>query len=109
MSNILEFIKSLIGESDSDERKNWIGNLTLLDSGTNRIYKNKIFAKKRQIIRERINHGVYVPVCTQNIFNKTYPECTKDNLRWDFNDKKSYHQYMLDTIEDFKKKYPVEN
>ena len=109
VSNILEFIKSLIGESDSDERKNWIGNLTLLDSGTNRIYKNKIFAKKRQIIRERINHGVYVPVCTQNIFNKTYPECTKDNLRWDFNDKKSYHQYMLDTIEDFKKKYPVEN
>ncbi len=103
MRNMLEIIKELIGEDDIEERKNWIGNLTLLDSGTNKMYKNKIFAMKRQIIQDRINRGVFVPLCTQNIFNKIYRGCTKNNLRWDFNDKKSYHKYILDTVEDFKR------
>ena len=105
ISNILKFIRTLIGEDDSEERKNWIGNLTLLDSGTNRMYKNKIFAIKRTIIHERVNSGVYVPVCTQNIFNKTYKSCTKDNLRWDINDKKCYHKFIIDQIKSFKSKY----
>ena len=105
ISNILRIIRNIIGEDDSDERKNWIGNLTLLDNGTNRMYKNKIFALKRSIIHKRVNSGVYVPVCTQNIFNKTYPYCTKDNLRWDINDKKCYHAFILEQIKDFKKKY----
>lgn len=105
MSNMLEIIRNLIGEDDIEDRKNWIGNLTLLDSGTNKMYKNKIFAMKRKKIRERINRGVFVPLCTQNIFNKNYPECAKNNLRWDFNDKKSYHKYIFYTVEDFKRKY----
>ncbi len=105
LANILKRIQLLIGEDDSTERKNWIGNLTLLDCGTNRMYQNKIFAIKRSIIHERVNRGVFVPVCTQNIFNKTYESCTKDNLRWDINDKKCYHKFILDQIETFKKKY----
>ena len=105
LANILKSIQLLIGEDDSTERKNWIGNLTLLDCGTNRMYQNKIFAIKRSIIHERVNRGVFVPVCTQNIFNKTYESCTKDNLRWDINDKKCYHKFILDQIETFKKKY----
>lgn len=105
VSKMLQIIRSIIGEDDSEERKNWIGNLTLLDCGTNRMYKNKIFAIKRAIIHDRVNRGVYVPVCTQNIFNKTYASCTKDNLRWDINDKKSYHQFIIETINEFKRKY----
>lgn len=105
VSEMLQIIRSIIGEDDSEERKNWIGNLTLLDCGTNRMYKNKIFAIKRATIHDRVNHGVYVPVCTQNIFNKTYASCTKDNLRWDINDKKSYHQFIIETINEFKRKY----
>lgn len=109
MNNVLKAIRLFVGEDDDEVRKNWIGNLTLLDSGTNRIYKNKIFAKKRQIFRERLNRGVFAPVCTQNIFSKTYPGCTKDNLRWDFNDKKQYHKYILNVIQKFLKKYNTEN
>lgn len=107
MSNILKFIRDFIGEDDREDRKNWIGNLTLLDSGTNRMYQNKIFALKRQIIRKRINNGIFVPICTQNIFNKTFDRCTRDNMRWDFNDKKCYHQFILEAINDFKNKYSV--
>lgn len=105
ISNMLRIIRNIIGEDDSEERKNWIGNLTLLDKGTNRKYKNKIFALKRSIIHERVNSGVYVPVCTQNIFNKTYPFCSKDHLKWDINDKKCYHDFILRQIKDFKQKY----
>lgn len=107
MSNILKFIRDFIREDDHDDRKNWIGNLTLLDSGTNRMYKNKIFALKREIIRNRINTGIFVPVCTQNVFNKTFNGCTKDNMRWDFNDKKCYHQFILDEINAYKKEYSI--
>ena len=105
ISNILNRIRYLIGEDDGAERKNWIGNLTLLDSGTNRMYQNKIFAIKRSIIHDRVSCGVFVPVCTQNIFNKTYESCTEDNLRWDINDKKCYHKFILDQINTFKDKY----
>ena len=105
MKDILEQIRKIIGEDETEDRKNWIGNLTLLDSGSNRIYKNKIFAKKREILQGRITEGVFVPVCTQNIFNKTFKKCGKDLLRWDFNDKKAYHSYILQEIDAFKKNY----
>lgn len=107
IANILRIIRERIGEDDSEDRKNWIGNLTLLDSGTNRMYKNKIFARKRSIIHDRVNRGVYVPVCTQNIFNKTFDHCTKDNLRWDINDKKCYHEFILKQVKTFKDKYKI--
>jgi len=107
-SEMLRIIRDLIGEDEIDERKNWIGNLTLLDCGTNRMYKNKIFALKRKIIHERINRGVFVPVCTQNVFNKIYQGCTKANLRWDINDKKAYHEFILKEIKQYKTKYSKE-
>lgn len=109
MKNMFRQIKILGGEDvgdEGDDRKNWIGNLTLLDSGTNRMYKNKIFAMKRQIVGERIQRGVYVPVCTQNIFHKHYEGCSKDNLQWNFNDKKAYHKYILTTVQNFMSNYP---
>ena len=107
-SKMLSIIRDLIGEDEIEERKNWIGNLTLLDCGTNRMYKNKIFAFKRRIIHERINRGVFVPVCTQKIFNKIYPGCTRNNLRWDIDDKKAYHAVILQEIKQFKAHYHKE-
>ena len=108
ISQILEKIRVFIGEDDSEERKNWIGNLTLLDSGTNRMYKNKIFAIKRKTIHNRVSDGVFVPVCTQNVFNKVFDSCSKDNLRWDINDKKAYHAFILKELNEFKKQYGVQ-
>ena len=107
-TRMLKIIRDLIGEDESEERKNWIGNLTLLDCGTNRTYKNKIFALKRKILHGRINRGVFVPVCTQKVFNKIYPGCTRNNLRWDIDDKKAYHATILKEIKQFKKCYHKE-
>lgn len=107
ISQILDKIRAFIGEDDGEERKNWIGNLTLLDSGTNKMYKNKIFAIKRKTIHKRVSDGVFVPVCTQNVFNKVFDSCSKDNLRWDINDKKAYHGFILKELNEFKEQYGV--
>lgn len=104
--NLENIIKNIIGENEeSGERKNWIGNLTYLDGGTNKSYKNKIFVWKRDVILDRIRRGVFVPVCTQNIFNKNYDGCQKDYLRWDLQDKKAYHNYILTELKKFQEQY----
>ena len=98
-------VYDIIEEDNSKERKNWIGNLTLLDSGTNRSYKNKIFALKKEILRERIRSGVFVPICTQNIFNKVIPGASHVDWKWSHKDKKAYHAYLLKEINDFKREF----
>lgn len=98
-----------VEEDNSKIRKNWIGNLTLLDSGTNRSYKNKIFAWKKDILQERICSGVFVPMCTQNVFNKVIPNVTPEDWKWSHEDKKAYHAYLLGEIEDFKREFADNN
>jgi hypothetical protein len=98
-------VYDIIEEDNSKERKNWIGNLTLLDSGTNRSYKNKIFAWKKKILQERIRSGVFVPICTQNIFNKVIPGASHVDWKWSHEDKKAYHAYLLKEINEFKREF----
>lgn len=102
-------VYDIVEEDNSKKRKNWIGNLTLLDSGTNRSYKNKIFAWKKDILQERIRSGVFVPVCTQNVFNKVIPGATHVDWKWSHEDKKAYHAYILNEINEFKKDFDDED
>jgi hypothetical protein len=82
---------------EEDDNKDWIGNLTLLDYQTNRSYGNSLFSEKRRIIQERINKvGVFVPICTQYVFNKTFGDIdSKSNLKWTKADKEQYHHFIL--------------
>lgn len=105
LNNMVQLVRHIIGEDESDVRKNWIGNLTLLDKGTNRSYKNKIFAWKCNIIRDRVKAGVFVPVCTQNVFNKYFNGCSNNRLQWSIEDKKAYHSYILAEIKSFKQEF----
>ena len=90
------------GEGDDEEKKkNWIGNLTLLDSGTNRSYGNSLFVIKQKVIGNRIKDGVFVPICTRNVFDKKIPNCTSGSLQWDWNDKKCHHEYLLSEYNGF--------
>jgi len=82
---------------DSDEPDNSIGNLTLLDSGTNRSYKNDIFPLKRKKILEKCVSDIYIPLCTKNIFLKAYIQAT-DLLKWRKVDKENYEEDMVDKI-----------
>lgn len=87
--------------NSDDEVDNSIGNLTLLDSGTNRSYKNTIFPIKRKCIIELDKQATYVPLCTKNVFLKYYSKNVDEMLFWKDKDSSDYQQAMIDTFIDF--------
>jgi hypothetical protein len=100
---IWEFILSKIQYSAAadDDEKNGIGNLTLLDSRTNRGYKNAIFAYKRVDINNAMRSGRFIPVCTQLVFNKSFENQTVNLREWSAEDKKSYETFILKELKEF--------
>lgn len=86
--------------SESDTTDNKIGNLTLLDCGTNRSYKNYIFPVKRKIIIENSMKDVFIPVCTKYVFLKAYKE-SQDLLKWRNIDKETYRNDIALKISDY--------
>lgn len=67
-----------------------IGNLVLLDQGTNRGYKNAFFPVKRKWIYRRENEGIYILPCTRNVFAKNYSTIIFDQMNWNEHDAKAY-------------------
>ncbi len=67
---------------EGDDR---LANLTLLDSNTNRGFKNASFRVKRAWILDPDRQHVYVPPCTRNVFTKSYTPDAADLLRWNLN------------------------
>ena len=93
------FLKKNAKEEETDEEiKNSIGNLTLLDAATNRMYGNSLFCTKRRIIIERIKQGVFVPIATQYIFAKFFDQKGTNRSLWTKEDMEAYHRYAYDVI-----------
>lgn len=88
-------------QDGNDEIDNSIGNLTLLDSSTNRSYKNAIFPIKRQTIIALDKKATYVPLCTKNVFLKYYSKNIDDMLYWKTKDAEDYQRAMVNIITDF--------
>ncbi|MCH5184557.1 MAG: DUF262 domain-containing protein [Oscillospiraceae bacterium] len=86
---------------DTDDPDDSLGNLTLLDCHTNRIYKNKPFPEKRRIIIERESKGLFVPLCTKNIFLKAYSKEFDDMSLWNDSDKRDYIEKIEETLQAF--------
>jgi hypothetical protein len=86
---------------ETDESDDGIGNLTLLDAQTNRSYQNAPFEEKRKFIIERVSKGLFVPLCTKNIFLKVYSKNLNDMYIWGNEDKKDYIDAMENTLESF--------
>ena len=89
----------------STKNKNGLGNLTLLDSGINRSYKDAPFPYKRyRIIEEDKSGEKFMPVCTRNVFLKYYADssCNSsfiDMLRWNSQDQKDYIQAIHNVVD----------
>jgi uncharacterized protein with ParB-like and HNH nuclease domain len=78
---------------DEFEDYDWIhglGNLALLDSYTNRSYKNSMFPIKRARIIDNDMKGLFVPICTKNTFLKFYSSSFEDLLHWKSSDAIDY-------------------
>ncbi|TXJ05802.1 MAG: DUF262 domain-containing protein [Aeromicrobium sp.] len=76
------------------EVDNSIGNLTLLDAGTNRSYGNAIFPHKRRKLIALDKAGRFVPPCTKNAFLKYYSTKIDEMLVWSRVDARE-HQHAL--------------
>lgn len=95
-------LKEKAGEEDADEEtKNMIGNLTLLDAKTNRMYGNSLFCTKRRIIIERIRQGVFVPIATQYVFLKFFDEKGTNRSIWTKKDMEEYCKYVYEALKNY--------
>mgnify|MGYP000047815313 FL=1 len=115
----------------SREEKNRISNFVLLDSATNRGYKNAIFPTKRlhvkdkergrlrfaewnkvkqEIeIREKDVKSAFVPPCTKDVFMKAYSNVVNNSMAWTAPDAAAYADYLTDLSDWFKEKYCPNN
>lgn len=102
LSTVIEKVTKLLSEDgfDNDDINN-LSNLTLLDSGTNRSYKNIIFPLKRTRIIEEDKKGTFIPLCTKNVFLKYYmPNATQLSI-WSKEDRKKYFENIITTFNTF--------
>lgn len=97
---LYEEVLKYFNESDQDV-ENGLGNLTLLDSHTNRSYKNAVFAVKRQRLLELDKNGIFVPLCTRNVFLKCYNPDADNILFWNRKDADAYIQTIVSTLSGF--------
>ena len=90
-------------ENDDEEFKNSLGNLTLLDSSTNRGYKNTFFVIKRRIILEKDKNSHFIPTGTKNVFLKYFYDdiATSTVHIWTREDAKAYETDISKTLKKF--------
>lgn len=96
-NSILEYF----GESEAEGERNDLANLTLLDSRTNRSYKNAPFAVKRQKILSLDKSGIFIPLCTRNVFLKCYNARAGNPILWTEEDGKNYLHAIVETLTGF--------
>jgi uncharacterized protein with ParB-like and HNH nuclease domain len=78
-----------------------ISNLALLDSETNRSYKNAFFPIKRKRIIENDKNGIFVPICTKNLFLKYYSKKLGEVMYWKEDDATDYLEAIKETYKNF--------
>jgi hypothetical protein len=86
---------------ETDDPDDYLGNLALLDAKTNRSYQDAPFKEKRRIIIERESKGLFVPLCTMNVFLKVYSDDVSDMENWGDADKTDYINAMETTLATF--------
>lgn len=79
----------------------YIANIALLDSQTNRSYKNSPFPIKREAIIKNDKQGKFIPVCTKNVFLKYYTTSLEQLDFWSEKDEKDYISAIRQTLELF--------
>lgn len=95
-SKILSFFNEAIDGPDHD-----LANLTLLDSRTNRGYRNAVFAVKRSVLLENDRSGIFVPLCTRNVFLKCYSRTVGNVMFWTDQDGQNYLDSISRTLTRF--------
>ena len=97
-ANLYKNILDYFSENNKHEDVDDISNLVLLDASTNRAYKNSIFPVKRKTIIDKDRQGVFIPICTRNVFMKYYSKNLKDIEIWNENDRTDYFEELKSVV-----------
>lgn len=97
-------ILKLFKEDEEGDFVHGLGNLALLDSKTNRGYKNVIFPLKRRTIIRNDKKGEFVPICTKNVFLKYYTKNPNELIFWQQQDAEDYLTEIETTLEPYLKR-----
>lgn len=96
-------------KEDNEPSKCAISNLALLDSATNRSYKNAFFPIKRKIILQNDKGGTFIPICTKNVFMKAYSKKFDEVMYWNKHDADFYLKAIEGTLVDYLPQKQVSN
>jgi hypothetical protein len=86
---------------DDEGGEDGLSNLTLLDQSTNRSYKNAVFAVKRLRLLKLDKSGIFVPLCTRNVFLKCYSAQVDNVMFWSRQDAESYGKEIIEILTNF--------
>ena len=89
-----------LAEEKEDEYSQSIGNLALLDAGTNRSYGNSLFMNKRTKLQERERQGQFIPQGTKIAFMKYFSGSRHAPYKWNTEDKRAHEAYIYDLVKD---------
>lgn len=98
---LYEKILALFNEATEAKAEHGISNLTLLDERTNRSYKNSVFAVKRHRILKLDQAGIFVPLCTRNVFLKCYTPHVDNLMFWGEDDREGYEEAIAKALVNF--------
>lgn len=99
--NIFEEVVEYFNKDVKDKDLNDISNLALLDSKTNRGYKNAVFPIKRKTIITREKEGTFIPICTKNVFLKYFSEYPPKISFWSQEDRENYLNDLVNILSDY--------
>lgn len=88
-------------KEENEPTKNAISNLALLDSSTNRSYKNAFFPIKRKFILQNDKQGKFIPICTKNVFMKAYSKRFDEVMYWNKDDADNYLKAIKETLKNY--------
>jgi hypothetical protein len=100
-NNLFQDLQIYFKEESKPDNEDQIGNLALLDSSTNRSYKNAYFPIKRKIILNKDETGTFVPICTKNVFLKYYSNKVDSMMYWTETDANDYTISITSLLKDF--------
>lgn len=108
-----DLIKKIEGDEIKESEKDSLGNLVLLDEHTNTSFHNSLFPRKRKIVliasglrnkddkKLGLNdvQAAYVPICTQQVYTKSYNKQSDIKLNsWGKDDCKAYFKDMKEKL-----------
>ena len=97
-SSLYKRVIEAFKEKSEEHPDHSIANLVLLDQETNQSYKNAVFAVKRQRLLSLDREGIFVPLCTRNVFLKCYSDQVDHVMFWSESDREAYRDAILETL-----------